>query len=259
MIAVATTPDGDQVQFTNNPWSFSVAHTAQRTGIADLRIINDFHSAALALPFLQGADLMQIGGGKPVMQSTKAVLGPGSGLGVSACVWTGDHYVAVPGEGGHVTMAAGDSQEAAVLDILRKQFLHVSAERLLSGPGITNIYAALSTLDGLQQAPQLSPANICEAALTNSDPRASRAIAMFCAMLGSVAGDLALTLGCRGGVYIAGGIVPRFGSHFAASPFRQRFEAKGRFSGYLAAIPTYVIVRPDAALIGAAALLRGSQ
>lgn len=256
VIAVATTPNAGQVHFTNNPWSFSIEDMAQRTGIADLRIINDFHANALALPFLEGTDLMQIGAGLPVKHSAMAVLGPGSGLGVSASVWTGNRYVAVPGEGGHVTMAAADSQEAAVLEILRARFSHVSAERLLSGPGLSNIHAALCSLDGLQQVPQLSPATICDAALANTDERAARAVAMFCAMLGTVAGDVALTLGSRGGVFIAGGIVPRLGVQFALSPFRQRFQTKGRFSSYLADIPTYVIVRHDAALIGAAALLR---
>lgn len=258
VLAVATTPDGDQVRFTNNPWSFSIVHLAQRTGIGDLHVINDFHANALALPYLQNEDVLQIGGGNPVTYAPMAVLGPGSGLGVSACVWSGERYIALPGEGGHVTMAAGDSREAAVLDILRERFGHVSAERLLSGPGITNIYASLCVIDGLGEA-QLTPAAICESALANSDARAAEAIAMFCAMLGTVAGDVALTIGCRGGIYIAGGIVPRLGSHFAASPFRQRFESKGRFSDYLAAIPTYVITRHDAALIGAAALMRAPR
>lgn len=255
VIAVATTPDDDQVRFTNNPWSFSITDLAQRTGIGDVQVINDFHANALALPHLQNEDVLQIGGGDPVAHAPMAVLGPGSGLGVSACVWSGERFIALPGEGGHVTMPATDSREAAVLDILRARFGHVSAERLLSGPGITNIYAALCTIDGLD-ALQKSPADICQAALANTDARAAEAIAMFCAMLGTVAGDIALTLGCRGGIFIAGGIVPRLGATFAASPFRQRFEAKGRFSGYLAAIPTYVITRPDAALIGAAALAR---
>jgi glucokinase len=151
-------------------------------------------------------------------------------------------------------MPAADELENAVLALMRARFDHVSAERLLSGPGLVNLYNALCEIDGTP-AEALTAAQISSALTDAGETCAKRAAQMFCAMLGSIAGNLALTLGARGGVYIAGGIVPKLGAAFAQSQFRVRFEDKGRFRGYLAAIPTFVIVRPDAALLGAAQLL----
>ena len=141
-----------------------------------------------------------------------------------------------------------------MIALLRQRFDHVSAERVLSGPGLVNLYNALCELGG-QPSAGFTAAQITDPKTMAEDACASRAVSMFCAMLGTVAGNLALTLGARGGIYIAGGIVPKLGDAFTQSPFRDRFEDKGRFSTYLAAIPTYVIVRPDAALLGASKLL----
>jgi glucokinase len=152
-------------------------------------------------------------------------------------------------------MAAASAQESTVLDLMRKRYDHVSAERLLSGPGLVNLYGALCELAGVPAAP-FTPAQITSPRIWEEDLRTREATAMFCAMLGTIAGNLALTLGARGGIYVAGGIIPGMGAFFAQSEFRERFEGKGRFRGYLAAIPTYVIVRPLPALLGAAALLK---
>jgi glucokinase len=152
-------------------------------------------------------------------------------------------------------MAPANAQESAILDVMRKRYGHVSAERVLSGPGLVNLYNSLCELSEVLAA-QFTPAQITNPSIWDEDPRTQEATAMFCAMLGTVAGNLALTLGARGGIYVAGGIVPRLGSFFAQSEFRARFEAKGRFRGYLATIPTYVIVRPLPALLGATALLK---
>jgi glucokinase len=217
-------------------------------------VINDFHANALAVPHLNGSDLLQVGGGEAVAGMPMGVIGPGSGLGVSAVVPSGDTYVPVAGEGGHVTMAPADARESAVLELMRSRYDHVSAERVLSGPGLVNLYNALCELERFPAA-SLTAAQISDAQIRATDPRAREAVDMFCAMLGTVAGNLALTLGAHGGVYIAGGIVPKLGEAFAHSPFRARFEAKGRFQAYLAAIPTFVVVRPHAALLGAAQLL----
>ncbi|MFN3623335.1 MAG: glucokinase [Hyphomicrobium sp.] len=254
VLAVATTPLGDRVTFTNNPWSFSVSELRQRLGIEHLRIINDFHANALALPHLTADDVHKVGGGEPIEGAPMGVLGPGSGLGVSAAIRVGDRYEAIAGEGGHVTMAPADARESAVLDLLRARFGHVSAERVLSGPGLVNLYCALCEIDG-KQAADLSAAEITQAGARGECSYAGTAVEMLCAMLGTVAGNLALTLGARGGIYIAGGIVPKLGEAFARSKFRERFEDKGRFRAYLATIPTLVITRPHAALIGAAQLL----
>ena len=253
-LAVASSPQGDRVTFTNNPWSFSIAELREQLGVPRLRVINDFYANALAVPLLRAGDVNQVGSGASVPGTPMAVLGPGSGLGASAVVPDGARYIAVPGEGGHVTMPAADAAENAVLALMRDRYDHVSAERLLSGPGLINIYNALCEIDGIP-AEAVTAAQISNALTADSDSCAKRAAQMFCAMLGTVAGNLALTLGARGGVYIAGGIVPKLGAAFAHSQFRSRFEDKGRFRAYLAAIPTFVIVRPDAALLGAAQLL----
>ena len=255
VLAVASPVTGDEVSFTNVPWTFSIDGLRERLGFERLDVINDFVANALAVPHLAPSGYMQIGGGAPVKAAPVAVLGPGSGLGVSALVFDRGGAVPIQGEGGHVTMAPADAQEAQVLDWMRKRFDHVSAERVLSGPGLVNLYAALCELRGERQE-QFTAAQITDAHVDEGHPRAREATDMFCAMLGTVAGNLALTFGARGGVYIAGGIVPRLGARFADSAFRARFEAKGRFQHYLAAIPTYVITHPFPALVGAAGLLK---
>jgi len=254
VLAIAAPITGDEITLTNFPWTFSIDGLRERLGLKSLRIINDFVANALAVPYFADEDLAQVGTGTPVAGAPVAVIGPGSGLGVSGLAFHDGRAVPIQGEGGHVTMAPADAHEAAVLDLMRKRFDHVSAERVLSGPGILNLYAALCELSGEPQE-QFTPAQITDARIGEQHPRAREATQMFCAMLGTIAGNLALTLGARGGVYIAGGIVPRLGAVFAQSTFRTRFEAKGRFRDYLAAVPTYVIVRPFPALLGAARLL----
>jgi len=182
------------------------------------------------------------------------VLGPGTGLGVSGLVPCESGWVALAGEGGHATMAPATDRESVVLDRLRRHFDHVSAERVLSGPGLVNIYTTLASIDGVP-AKCYTPAQIADLGIRVEDPLCTETTAMFCSMLGTMAGNLALTLGARGGVYIGGGIVPRLGHAFVLSPFRQRFEAKGRFQPYLAAIPTFVVTHPLPAFLGCAALL----
>ncbi len=253
-IAIASPITGDQVSMTNHPWRFSIAELRRRIGFDRLEVINDFTAQALALPHLGDGDKMRVGGGTAVAGRPLAVLGPGSGLGVSGLIPCGDKWVPLTGEGGHATMAPSDDRESAVLAHMRSQFDHVSAERCISGPGLINIYNALAAIDGARAA-QYTAAQITDAETGAADPRCHEATQMFCAMLGATAGNLALTLGAQGGVFIAGGIVPRLGSRFAASPFRERFEAKGRFQTYLAAIPTAVVTHPLAAFIGCAAAL----
>jgi glucokinase len=254
VLAVPAPVTGDTVTLTNHPWSFSVDEIRKHFGFAKLRVINDFIANALAVPHLTDTDRMQVGGGAPAKDAPVGVLGPGSGLGVSALIPGNREPVFIQGEGGHVTMAAADEREAAVLALMRRRFDHVSAERFLSGPGLVNLYNALSELSGEPAAP-LTAAQITNAGIEDEYPRAREATAMFCTMLGTIAGNLALTVGARGGIYIAGGIVPKLGAAFAQSNFRARFEAKGRFRGYLAAIPTYVVTHPEPALLGAAKLL----
>jgi len=254
VLAIAAPITGDMVALTNHPWTFSIEAMRKHFGLTQLRVVNDFVANALAVPALTDADRRQVGGGASVAGAPVGVLGPGSGLGVSVLISKDGGYLPIQGEGGHVTMAAADAREAAVLDLMRRRFDHVSAERFLSGPGLINLYNALCELAGEPAAP-LTAAQITDPATEDEFPRARAATEMFCAMLGTIAGNLALTVGARGGIYIAGGIVPKLGAKFAQSNFRARFEAKGRFHGYLAAIPTYVMTHPEPALLGAARLL----
>lgn len=254
-IAIANPVIGDRIRMTNHHWEFSIEETRRRLGYDRLLVLNDFTALALSLPELADADREQVGPGTPVAGATIALLGPGTGLGVSGLVPAAGGVAALSGEGGHVTMAAADDREADILGVLRRHFGHVSAERVLSGMGLENLYRAVCELDGIAPEP-LAAADVSRRALDASDPSCAEALATFCAMLGTVAGNLALTLGAQGGVYVGGGIVPRLSRYFHGSVFRRRFESKGRFQGYLAAIPTYVIVARHPAFLGVAAALR---
>jgi glucokinase len=258
-LAIASPITDDRIAMTNHPWSFSVAALRRSLGFERLEVINDFTAVALALPHLREADRMPVGGGAPAAGAPIAVLGPGSGLGVSGLVPTPEgRWVALVGEGGHVGMPPSTERESAVLAHLRRQFDHVSAERVLSGPGLVNLYNALAALERVP-AKAYTAAQITDPATGAADSLCGEATRLFCAMLGTIAGDLALTLGARGGVYVAGGIVPKLGGVFAGSPFRERFEAKGRLRTYLAPIPTYVVTHPLPAFIGCAAAERGAR
>jgi glucokinase len=232
---------GDRVQMTNHHWSFSISQLQHDLGVERLAVVNDFTALALSLPALDASDLRRIGHGQSVPGAALAVLGPGTGLGVSGLLPAGGgQHVAITGEGGHVTLAAADEHEAAVIALLRERFGHASAERALSGPGLVNLYDAVCRLAGRAAQP-LGPADVIEHARAASDPDCQAAVGLFCSLLGGVAGNLALTLGARGGVYIGGGIAPRLLPEIEDSRFRERFEAKGRFNAYLAGIPTWVI------------------
>jgi len=178
------------------------------------------------------------------------VLGPGTGLGVSGLLPGLRGYLPISGEGGHVTLAASNDREAALIAELRRDFAHVSAERVLSGPGLASLHKAVCSLDGVANQ-HLDPPDILAGGLQGSCTQCRETLEVFCAMLGTVAADVALMLGARGGIYIGGGIVQRLGTFFERSGFRQRFETKGRFSAYLAGIPTLAISAPWPAIIGA--------
>jgi glucokinase len=258
VLAVASPVTGDQVTLTNHPWTFSVEALRQQLGFRQLRVVNDFAANAAAIPRLAENDRMQIGGGVPQDDAPIGVIGPGTGLGVSALVRSAKGAALVASEGGHVTMSAATAQESAILALMRTRYDHVSAERLLSGPGLVNLYNALCEL-AEKPAASYTAEQITSPSAWDADPRTREATSLFCAMLGTVAGNLALTLGARGGIYLAGGILPRIASFLVQSEFRSRFEAKGRLRDYLAAIPTYLVVRPLPALLGAAALLDERQ
>jgi glucokinase len=240
---IANPVTGDAVRMTNHSWSFSQRALREAFGFERLLVINDFTALALALPLLMPGQLRSVGGGSAVEGGAIALLGPGTGLGVSGLVFPPGARMGVPlaGEGGHVSLAAQTRREFDVLAVLRERYGHVSAERAVSGAGLADLYHAVRVLAGHGGGESASAAEVTARALQPGDALALEALELFCGFLGSVAGDLALTLGARGGVYLGGGMVPRLGAWFGQSPFRARFEAKGRFQPYLAAIPCWVI------------------
>ena len=250
-IDVATAVTGDLIKLTNSPWAFSIEQTRQQLGLSRLLVLNDFTALALSLPTLRSDELRQVGRGQPLPDKAIALIGAGTGLGVSGLVRCGADWVPLEGEGGHVAFSPMDAREDAVLAVLRERFGHVSTERIASGPGLVNLYEALCRVDHVTVR-TLGPQQVADDGAAGRDRQAAEALAMFCAVLGGAAANLAITLGARGGVYVGGGIVPKLGEYFARSAFRSRFEHKGRFSAYLAAIPTFVILAEYPALNGLA-------
>ena len=252
-LAVAGPVSEDQADLTNGVWHFDAAALSRDLGLESVHMINDFSATAHALPHLAGEDLVSLGGGAGDPTAVQAVIGAGTGLGVSGLLVVEGRQVALAGEGGHVSLAADDGEEADLFEHLRQRFQHISAERLLSGGGLVVLYEATAERAG-QGPERLTPAEVTARALASSDPHCRAALSRFCALLGGVAGNLALTLGARGGVYLAGGIAPRILDFLITSDFRRRFEAKGRFRSYLEPIPSLVITHPNPALIGLIAL-----
>ncbi|WP_426416376.1 glucokinase [Aestuariirhabdus sp. LZHN29] len=257
-LAIASPVHQDRVAVTNSPWSFSKERLQRSLGLQRLVVINDYAAQAYGIPSLEMDALFQIGGGEGVARQPLAVLGPGTGFGVGALVRPDPDAVVVVSEGGHVDFAPANELEIEVLRYLWRQHEHVSVERLLSGAGLTNLHQAIASVRGLQ-AEVLVPEQISSQALEHNDPLCLEVLGCFCAVLGAVAGNAALMLGARGGIFITSGIIPPMAKFLADSDFRRRFEAKGRFRDYVAAIPTYVVVAEQAGLIGAATLLRTSD
>lgn len=255
-IGIASPILGDEVVMTNLAWRFSRTALAAALGLDRLVVVNDFTALALALPLLAPDELVAVGGGAPVEGAAWALIGPGTGLGVSGLVPGPDgRLAAIAGEGGHVTLAGADAHEDAVLAEVRRAFGHASAERVLSGPGLVALHRAICQVAG-RPAAALDPAGVTRAGSDGSDADCVAALAMFFGLLGSAAGNLALTLGAQRGVFIGGGIVPALGEAIHRSNFRARFEAKGRYADYLARIPTWVIhAAASPALRGAARAL----
>lgn len=254
-IAIACPVTGDQISMTNFHWQFSVKAMQQQLGLAALNVMNDFTAVAMCLPALSADQKVKVGAGKAQSGKPMAVLGAGTGLGVAHLLEVDGQFIPLPGEGGHVDWAAQNEQEWFIQQILAKEYGHVSPERLLSGPGLEAIYNALA-LYRQQVAEPLYAAEIARLALSGESELARDTVQQFFASLGSVAGDLALTLSTFGGVYIAGGIVPKLLPLLADSEFRARFEAKGRFSAFNRQIATYVVTAEQPGLVGAAVYLK---
>jgi glucokinase len=253
-IAIANPVVGDLVRMTNHHWEFSIAALRQECGFDTLLVENDFSALARALPHLAAQQKRQVGGGAAREHSALGLLGAGTGLGVSGLIPCGEGWSALRSEGGHVTFSPANEAEIAILRFAWREFDHVSAERLLSGVGLELIYRALADHTGRPDQ-KLGAPEIVRRALAGECALCDQVVEAFCAMLGTVAGNLAITLGAQGGIYIGGGIVPRLGERFAASSFRKRFEQKGRFVNYLAQVPTFVITADYPAFLGVSAIL----
>ena len=250
VIAVAGPVTGGRVCFTNRKWQVS-EDDLKDFGFQDALLINDFAALAFAVDILAANDLRTIGpelrglDGEPV-----SIVGAGTGFGVSCLVRSRNRPVSLTTEGGHIGFAPSDDQEIAVLRSLMRQFGRVSIERILSGPGLENLYQTLEVLAGRQPATLSAAEVVANASIGDTGCRA--ALTMFCSIFGAVAGDIALMHGARGGVFIAGGIALKIREFLAQSPFRTQFESKGRLSSFVKSIPTKLIVDSDASLLGAA-------
>jgi glucokinase len=253
-VAISNPVEGDMVRMTNYHWQFSIEQTRIDCGLDTLVLVNDFTALAAGLPHLRADQYRQVGTGAPRARSVIGLLGAGTGLGVSALIPADDGWISLGTEGGHVSFSPTDGREAAILEYAWTQYPHVSAERLISGSGLELIYRAL-TRKSKKPVPALAATEITSRGLSGKSAECAEALEVFCGMLGTVAANLAVTMGAFGGIYIGGSIVPRLGAYFDASPFRRRFESKGRFSTYVGNIPTFVITADNATFTGAAAVL----
>jgi glucokinase len=247
VLGVAGVVSNNRCIITNSGWNIDGVDLQNRFEFRTAHLLNDFETVAWSLPALQPSDLFRVEKQRPISGAPMLVVGPGTGFG-AACLFPGVPFAATT-EAGHTTLPATSEREEHVIDHLRQHFKHVSVERVLSGSGLVNLYHTLAVLDGVA-VPDRDPSAITHAALEDGCDVSRAALDMFCSLLGAVAGDLALTFCARGGVYIAGGIVPRFAGHLAKSEFRKQFEGKGRFESYLKSIPTSIIIHPDISFIG---------
>jgi len=254
-IAVAAPLLQDTVKLTNATWTFAQSTLAQEAGLQAAHVFNDFEAQAYAVPYLEPAERHQLGGGEPVEGAPKIVLGPGTGLGVAGLVWSANGWIAVPGEGGHLTLAAENERELSLIERMRKGLDRLSVERALSGPGLSELYQALAASRGFGEAPP-SPADVERRALAGEDEIAEEALDIFVSWLGRFAGDVALVFGARGGAYIGGGIAPKMLTRLEQDDFRAAFEHKGRMRAFVAPIPIYVVLAEFPGLKGAAVGLR---
>jgi len=248
-LAIAGPVHSDHCLITNSGWLVDAEELCTTFGLASLRLINDFEAVAWSLPQLRSTDVYAIGSGQVKSGAPAVVLGPGTGLGMACLLLGPGTPIVIASEGGHTTIPASCHREDIIIDRLRQRFGHVSAERVLSGGGLENLYRTMAAIDGIS-TPERRAFEITQAAIEGICPTSVAAVDMFCSMLGTVAGNLALTFAARGGVYIAGGIMPQICEYVARSKFREQFVAKGRFRAYLEAIPTSIIIHPDPAFIG---------
>lgn len=261
---VAGPVDGSIVRLTNLPWVMDGDALRERLAGKPVTIVNDFSAICHAVPHLEPRHLRQIGGGKPQAQAPIAVLGAGTGLGEGFIVWHDGTYQVIPSEGGHADFAPRNPLEIRALEYLTEKYRRVSYERILSGPGLVNLYEFFRDREGMAEAPavreemrhEAAPPVISRHGMARSDPLCERALELFCTIYGAEAGNLALKLLARGGVYLAGGIAAKILPMLEAGGFRHGFESKGRYRDFLESVPTYVIMHEQPGLMGAAIAAR---
>jgi glucokinase len=256
-VAVAGRVEPDHVQLTNSAWSFSPRALSEAQRFDHLHVINDFEAVGHAVGVLRAADLMPVGPQRislPLAKGVCAIVGVGTGLGVGGVVANAGEFTVLATEGGHASFAPTSERSLELLRWLRKKYGRVSAERVLSGAGLANIYQAFSEGDGLY-VPELTAAEITTRAAEGSDPVSVEAVGMFCELLGSFAGDLALTLGAWSGVLVSGAMLQHFDRQMFERRVRGGFEYKGRFTPAMRAVPLETISHPHVELLGAAHLL----
>jgi glucokinase len=253
-LAIAGPVTGDVVELTNLKWQFSVSKLKERYGFNSLLVVNDFAGLAYGVPHIPQSALFSIKPGEAEDNAAKVVIGPGTGLGIAGLVPSAVGYVPVAGEGGHVAIAPGTDGELELFKYLRQQQQHISAEDLLSGSGLQNLYRGYAGL-GKQQPQAFTPAEVTQHALANTDKYCVEALNTFLGLLGSYCGDLALIYGAKGGVYLGGGILPKIQPHITESQFLNRFVNKGIMRKFVKDIPIQLITHRQPAFIGAAAWL----
>ncbi|WP_416422664.1 glucokinase [Pseudomonas sp. App30] len=257
-LAVAGPVSGDEFRFTNSHWRLSRKAFCETLAVEHLLLINDFTAMALGMTRLEDGEFKTVCPGTPDPERAAVVIGPGTGLGVGTLLNLGEQrYMALPGEGGHVDLPVGNAREAQLRQHIQDEIGHVSAETILSGGGLLRLYQAVCAVDG-HAATLATPAAITSAALAG-EPVALAVIEQFCRFLGRVAGNNVLTVGGRGGVYIVGGVIPRFIELFLASGFADSFADKGCMSEYFQGIPVWVVTAEFSGLIGAGVALQQAR
>jgi glucokinase len=253
LLAAAGPVNEGRIALTNASWIVDPDRIARGLNLQDVQVLNDFEALGWSLPALRPDDLVMLGTARDGERGTMAVLGPGTGFGLAALAYGREEEIVLVTEGGHATLSSENRREDAIILALRQRLHHVSVETVLSGSGLIQLYHAIARTDG-RAVPPRDNSEIVEHALAGDCEVSREALELFCAFLGGAAGNIALTLGARGGVFIAGGIAPRFTDFLQQSAFRERFEAKGRMSAYLTRIPTAVIIHPTPAFVGLAYL-----
>lgn len=254
-LSVAGPVHGDDFSFTNNHWRLNRQAFCEALKVERLQMINDFSAMALGMTRLKEGEWREVRAGDADPERPALVIGPGTGLGVGALLNLGTgQWAALPGEGGHVDLPVGNAREAAIHQQLHRMVGHVSAEIVLSGGGLVRLYQAMCAVDG-NTPTHTTPAQITDAALGN-EPQARAVIEQFSRFLGRVAGNNVLTLGARGGVYIVGGVVPRFVELFLGSGFTDSFTDKGCMSDFFEGIPVWLVTAEFSGLLGAGVALQ---